>query len=219
MSQDPLSETDRLLNEKDLVKKIEKVIREKKEKGNRPSFLRYTHAHLNLAHKGFEEIWGNWYTGQTPPKLEVDLLCIFEDVQKRIDDALIVAVEMKYFRGSSRSSFYQGLDQVLALSLFGFDGLSLWHLFSGDAEESVIKGHSNAVEEITQGYKLPLFYLAAKVGNDLEFSSYSPAVTTGGVDYYLKWMWDYSRDNRNPLLQSDEVKKRRKTIKAMLQIP
>jgi hypothetical protein len=108
---------------------------------------------------------------------------------------------------------------VLAFSLFGFDGLSLWHLFSGDVEESRIKAHASAAKEILQGHNLPLFYLAARVGDDLQLSSCLPAETTGGVDYYLDWMWRHCADQRNPLLQFEEVRKRRRTIKAMLRIP
>jgi len=205
-------------NEKDLVRAIERGIREGKGEG-KLHWLKYHRIHLNVAHTGFEEILGKWYPGQTAPKVEVDLLCVFEDIQHRIDEVMFVAVEMKYFRPDSKSSFYDGLGQVLALSLLGFDGLSLWHLFSDDVEDSRVKGHAIAANEVLLGHNLPLFYLAAKVGDDLQFSSYSPAETTGSVEYYIEWMCNHIRDNRNPLLQSEEAKKRRRAIKAVLKIP
>ncbi len=205
-------------SERDLVRTLEKAIREGKGEG-KLHWLKYHRIHLNLAHTGFEEILGKWNPGQTTPKVEVDLLCVFEDIHHRIDDVMLVAVEMKHFRANSSGAFCDGLDQALAFSLFGFDGLSLWHLFSGDVVESRIQGHASAAKEILQGHNLPLFYLAARVGDDLQLSSYSPAETTGGVDYYLDWMWRHSADQRNPLLQFEEVRKRRRIMKAMLRIP
>ncbi len=205
--------------EKDLIRAFERAIRGEGGSETAPPWLKYMHTHLNLASTRFGEVWSNWYAGQPPPNLEVDLLCVFTDIQTRIDEVMLVAVEVKYFQPSSKRSFYHGFDQVLAFSLFGFDGLSLWHLFPSDVERSLIMGHASAAIEIVQHHNLPLFYLAAKVGDKLQLSSYSPAETTGGVDYYLQWMSNHIRDNRNPLLQSDEVRKRRRTLKAMLKIP
>jgi hypothetical protein len=95
-------------------------------------------------------------------------------------------------------------------------------LFSGDIDEGIVIGHSSGASEIVERYRLPLFYLAATVGDDLQdlqFTSFHPAETSGDIAYYLEWMWNHARDRRNPLLDSDDVKKRRRTIKAMLKIP
>lgn len=212
--------------EEGLLKAIERAIDENKRKENKLQSLRQWRTHLNLANLGFDEVWNRWCSNQAPPKLEVDLLCVFPGLGSASDEAFLIAVEMKYFDRASKGNFFSGFDQVLAFSLFGFDGLSLWHLFSGDVDEKIIRGYASGAKEITQAYKLPLFYLAAKVGDDLQelqFSSYAPAETTGGIDSYLEWMWNHLRDMRNPLLESDEIgteiRKRRRTIKAMLKIP
>jgi len=210
------------LKEEGLLKAIERAIEEKKQKENKLQSLRAWRTHLNLANLGFDDVWKRWYAGQVPPKLEVDLLCVFPDLGSASDEVLLIAVEVKHFDRSSKGNFFSGFDQVLAFSLFGFDGLSLWHLFSSDVGEGIIKGHSSGAREIVDRYNLPLFYLAAAVSDDLQdvhFSSYSPAETTGSVDYYVEWMWNHARDKRNPLLGSDEVRKRRRAIKAMLRIP
>jgi hypothetical protein len=209
------------LREENLLKAVERAIEEKQSK-NQLQSLRQWRTHLNLANLGFDDVWERWYAGQVPPKLEVDLLCVFPDVGSASDEVLLIGVEMKHFDRFTRGNFFSGFDQVLAFSLFGFDGLSLWHLFSGDIDEGIVIGHSSGASEIVERYRLPLFYLAATVGDDLQdlqFTSFHPAETSGDIAYYLEWMWNHARDRRNPLLDSDDVKKRRRTIKAMLKIP
>lgn len=209
------------LREEDLLKAVDRAI-EEKQRENQLQSLRQWRTHLNLANLGFDDVWERWYAGQVPPKLEVDLLCVFPDLGSASDEVLLIGVEMKHFDRSARGNFFSGFDQVLAFSLFGFDGLSLWHLFSGDVGEGIVRGHSSGASEIVQRYKLPLFYLAATVGDDLQdlqFTSFHPAETSGDIAYYLEWMWNHARDKRNPLLDSDDVRKRRRTIKAMLKIP
>jgi len=84
-----------------------------------PSRLKKLYRLANLAKKDFGGIWSSWYGGHTPPKLEVDIIFVFEDFREEIDDALIIGVEVKYFKGVR--GFYEGLGQTLSYSIFGFD--------------------------------------------------------------------------------------------------
>ncbi|MCD6513823.1 MAG: hypothetical protein J7L07_02760 [Candidatus Odinarchaeota archaeon] len=124
----------KIRNEKDLVNIIYKKL-------NRSSLfdLKSCISLLIWQKKEFENIWSGWYEGIMPPKLEVDLILAFKDLLSVIDDALIIGVEVKYFKDFKGKGFYEGLGQVLSYSIFGFDGLSLWHLFSKDLDEKKFK--------------------------------------------------------------------------------
>ncbi|HID29511.1 MAG TPA: hypothetical protein EYP19_05845, partial [Desulfobacterales bacterium] len=116
-------------NERQFVDSVASVLQ-----GHNSSKVVYSH--VNLATKGFENVWRVWWSGELPPKLEVDLIFAFEDIYREIDEALLVGVEVKYFkldkRGRIALNFYEGLQQALAYTLFGFDGVSLWHVFHSD---------------------------------------------------------------------------------------
>ena len=184
---------------------------------------------LNLATKDFQGIWSGWWEGETPPKLEVDMIFVFEDIKKVNDDALIVATEIKFFRGiTEKRNFFEGLQQALAYSLFGFDGLALWHIFSEEVDDKKVKNYAKATNDIIKGFELPIFYLAAKITNQSKFTSFEPSQTSDqDLDYFVTWMGNSCRDKRNCLLfkdiplgpKSEDIKKRRNTLKVMLKIP
>lgn len=212
-------------NETNLKKEIFKRLNQ-----NKPSDLKRIEKFVNLANKNFEGVWSGWYKGETPPNMEIDLLFAFEDFHKMIDDALIIGTEVKFFK--ELSGFYEGLGQVLSYSLFGLDGLSLWHLFSKEVEENKIQNFANATKGIIEGFNLPIFYLCAKIidEEELKIKSFAPSEgTEGEIKYFVEWMRDYVMDKnkRNPLLfedkplgpRPDEIRKRRKTFKAVFRIP
>lgn len=213
-----------IMNEKELVRLMCEELSQ-----NKPSDLKKVENFVNLAIKGFEGIWSGWYKGQTPPKLEIDMIFAFEDFNRRIDDALIIGIEVKYFK--ELRGFYEGLGQILSYSIFGLDGLSLWHLFSEDVEDEEIQPFANAVIEIIRGLNLPLFYLCGKITDEspLKIRCFEPSVIMAGrdVNFFAGWMRDYCREIRNSLLfeskplgpSLEEIRKRRSTLKVMLKIP
>lgn len=75
-------------NETAFLKAIDRAIGEEKRRGNQLQSLRTWRTHLNIAALGFDGLWHTWYPNQAPPKLEVDLLCVFpglesHEVQRR----------------------------------------------------------------------------------------------------------------------------------------
>ncbi|NVM55782.1 MAG: hypothetical protein HWN66_18930 [Candidatus Helarchaeota archaeon] len=211
-----------------LVKKFHEMIAQKKERENQPYWLKGVHSHVNLASKGFRCIWSSWWKGETPPKLEVDMIFVFEDIKKAIDSALIIGTEIKFFRDISKRNFYEGLQQVMAFAVFGFDGLALWHLFPEEVNDKLIENYAQATQEIINGFDLPMFYLAAKVTGQFKFKCFAPAqISQYDLDALVSWTGNSCSEKRNPLLfaevplgpGSGEIKKRRNTLKVMLKIP
>lgn len=172
-------------DERTLVNTIYKSL-----KHNEPYGLKKLNKFVNLANKDFESIWSGWYEGETPPKLEIDMISTFEDHQRIIDDALIIGVEIKYFK--DLRGFYEGLGQIQSYSVFGFDALSLWHLFSKDLDEGKIQNFADATKEIIAGFNLPIFYICGRIidEEELRIKSFAPSVGNieGDVKYFVEWM-------------------------------
>jgi hypothetical protein len=218
--------------ERDIVKRLHKMILQKKKEENKPYWLKLCDKHVNLAGKNFQRIWSKWWKGGTPPKLEVDFIFVFEDVSKLLDEALIVATEVEYFRGG-RKNFFEGIQQVIGFSIFGFDGLSLWHLFPEETSDTVVDNYAGAVEEIIRGFKLPIFYLAAKITDEFKLKCFSPwrSLEEQDVEYFVNCLHRIDPKERNPLLGLDpeqkphallnveEIRKRRNVLKVIFQLP
>ena len=200
---------------------------------DKPFNLKKIEKFFNLANRGFKDIWTGWYSrGKTPPNLEVDIINVFEDIRKKIDDALIIATEVKFFKDLKNRGFYEGLGQILSYSIFGFDGLSLWHLFQKDIDGDKIQNFSNATKQVLIGFNLPIFYLCGRLVDEekLIIQSFAPSVgNMGSLKYFVEWMCKHvGEDNiRNILLFEDkpldsyaeEIQRRRKTLKVTLKIP
>jgi hypothetical protein len=213
-------------DEKSLVNRIFEELN-----NNCPYGLKRLYKFVNLANKDFESIWSGWYEGETPPKLEIDMIFTFEDHQRIIDDALIIGVEIKYFK--DLRGFYKGLGQILSYTIFGFDGLSLWHLFPKEVDDSKIQNFANATKEIIEGFNLSIFYICGRIidERELRIKSFAPSLVgiDGDIKYFVEWMRNsvYDKNNRNLLLfeskplgpTSEEIRKRRKTLKVILKIP
>ena len=142
-----------------------------------------------------------------------------------IDKALIGSIEIEYFssRDLNKKNFYVGLQQVLAFSIFGFDGLSLWHVFAPEIEENVIENYATTASELISGFNLPIFYLAMKIMNaeDFRLKCFEPTRLENTLEYYIDWLNKYwiVETNRNPLLQRNEIRNRRNLLKTILKVP
>jgi hypothetical protein len=191
---------------------------------------RVAYKRVNLATKRFEEVWKVWWTRELPPKLEVDFILAFEDPQREIDEALLIGIEVKYFKPNQKSrirlNFYEGLQQALAYTLFGFDGISLWHVFYKGLPDETVRSHSQATKRLVDEFKLPVFYLATRLvteGDEIGLEYFAPAFVTEpmGLDYAVRWIRHYftDKENRNPMREDREVRRRRSTIKTLLGIP
>lgn len=203
-------------DERALVKNLKTLFEEIKL-----SSLKKTFIHINLARKEFHKIWSDWWKTMIPPRLEVDMIPIFEDLIE-LNKVFMVGVEVKFFKDRKRN-FYDGLQQVLAFSLFGFDSLVLWHIFSEELENKVIDEYITPVNEMVEGLNLPIVYFATKLTDDFKFEFFSPwnLYSSAKVDaaYLLTSMRDLCNKRRNPLLNQEEFEKRKKLLKLILKIP
>lgn len=211
------------MNENELVRLIGKTFEE-----NKPSRLKKIFVHVNLATKKFTDIWASWWETEIPPRLEVDFIFAFEDIKKVIDDLLLVAVEVEYYR-DKRKSFYDGLQQALSFGIFGFDSLVLWHIFDEELNIELISNYSKATAEIISGFDLPIIYMATIISKDLKFRFMYPwgTLRSENSNYVISSLMDLCLNKRNPLLSVskplsppvEEIRKRRNTLKVMLKIP
>jgi hypothetical protein len=201
-------------SEKELVRKLEELFVAKKVSGLKKIFT-----HTNLATKKFRDIWSGWWETESPPRLEVDIILTFEESR---DGVFIVGVEVEFFRDESKN-FYDGLQQIFAYGLFGFDGLVLWHIFLEEMGDKIIDRYVKPVKEIVDGFRLPILYLATKVTKDFQFEFFAPWAHYSSAKYdasdVLSLLKRECEKNRNPLLYTEEIKKRRNTLKIILGIP
>jgi len=202
-------------DERSIVRDISRIFDEEK-----PPSLKKVIRHTNLATKRFREIWSEWWGDEVPPKLEVDLILVFEDRVR--DDVLLVGTEVEYFKGRAKS-FYDGLQQALSFALFGFDSLVLWHIFSDNMEDHEIERYVRPLNEIVEGLELPIVYLATKLVGDGKFEFFAPykfySSNVVDVRYLLEAIMGQCDGKRNPLLSREEVVRRRKMMKVLLEIP
>jgi hypothetical protein len=212
------------LSERKFINKLYELILKEKELGKH-GWLRGVYKNKNLSTKEFQDIWSGWWKGKLPPRTEVDIILVFEDPMEVLDKALIGCIEIEYFsiKDITKKNFYEGLQQVLAFSIFGFDGLCLWHTFSPEIEEKVIENYANTMGELINGFKLPIFYLAVRIldEKELRMKSFRPLHLEEKVEYFIGWLNSYwlVKENRNPLLKDNEIKNRRKILKILLKIP
>jgi hypothetical protein len=192
-------------NEKELVKSLKKTF----EEIDYP-FLKKIYVHTNLATMRFHEIWSEWWESEPPPRLEVDMILVFEDLQNS-KEIFIVGIETKYFTGKKRN-FYEGIQQILSFGLFGFDSLLLWHIFSENVTNKIIEGCTHSVQEIIEGYNLPVSYFGTKLVDGLHFEFFSPQEEYSSIKreagYLLHSMHKICNRKRNPLLNREEIEKK-----------
>ena len=200
------------MNEKELVKEIKKKVEEWKI-----GFVKKVFTHFNLGSTKFEELWKDWWEKEAPPRMEVDFIFVFAD----FNDILMPGVEVKYFR--EKEKFYYGIEQTMAYSLFGFDSVVLWHIFDEKMENSVIEGYVKAIAEIMKGFDLPFVYFATKIYEDMKFEFFSPRQFYSSqridIENVLERMKEKCKEVRNPLLENEEVRKRKRVLKTILRIP
>ena len=201
------------LKEKALVRHLKELFEREP-----PTFLKKIYAHVNLSTKKFREIWSQWWQGEAPPRLEVDMVPLFE----LREDVLLCGVEVEFFRNESKN-FTDGLQQAISFGLFGFDSLVLWHIFSETMKNSEIDGYARPMREIVEGLDLPIVYFATKLSENNRFEFFAPSnyysSTMVEPSFLLKRMKDECEKKKNPLLKNQRVLNARKTLKIILKIP
>ena len=203
-------------NEKEMVKKLHDLLRVENPRGLRKSYI-----HVNLATRKFHDIWADWWKTAIPPRLEVDMIPVFDELTE-VDKAFTVGVEVKFFKDEVKT-FYDGLQQVLSFGLFGFDALALWHVFSPKLDNADVEKCSKPVKDIVEGLGLPITYIATKLTGDLKFEFFAPwemySSSQMSIGYVFSSMRNLCNEKRNPLLNKSEVEKRKRILKVILKIP
>ena len=173
----------------------------------------------------WHEIYGapfNVPTSLVPPlQPEIDMILC--------KDNELTAVELKYFKrkgGGLNHSFYEGIEQTLALLRWGFDHAALWQLF----EESITKeelwfygGWTWAfLHDVPErgGLNLPIeftFYLIRQSKGGYDFRPVQPMPENGGVRLVLTLppydpRFNIRYRHRNPLLRCPDVQRLRNMI-------
>ena len=115
-------------------------------------------SNINLASRKFGEHWMNWWEAIPPPaQPQIDLLV----VDKKLN---LFAIELKYFRKSLRGnrkvnwSYYEGIDESLALLRFGFECVNLWHCFDKELPEYFRIQYQSTVSWLIEELDLPIVY-------------------------------------------------------------
>jgi len=184
---------------------------------SKPHGLKSVHKHVNLSRRGFVEVWQGWFHAKTIPQLEVDLITVYEEQDL---EPFIMATEVKYFKQKRGRNFYEGLQQILAFGLFGFDALSLLHIFPRESEDDYIQASTKATQEIIERFRLPVTFIAGKYLRKGQIRCYFPVqLGENSADYVMSWTKNLCSEKRNPAVRDQEVVKRRKTLKVLLKIP
>jgi hypothetical protein len=183
-----------------------------------------------LKNKRFREIIEKWYGKKIPHVVaEPDLILVFEDYNRLVDDSIISAIEIKYFKENPHldkklRQAYREFGQPLRDLIFGFDTAILWHIFSKEINEEKIKNYSQLLEDTIQKLDLPIIYIATKFVQN-KFKIFQPwDIDYSDINYIIKCLKGLFENKRNPLLNiketSDEsIKSYRSAIKVALGIP
>ena len=174
--------------------------------------------------KFYEDILKTYYGSHAPLFMaKPDIVPIVEDYayyihnKGVIDEWLLVAVELKYFKSYDEKQWrdaYREIGQPLRYYMYGFDSAVLWHIFDREIDDDTVKAYSNVVGEAVEKLKLPIAYFSTKIIDEGKFLVFKLLELGGSSDvgYIVNWMINYCRDNvRNPLLPHDkEIVERRK---------
>jgi len=167
-----------------------------------------------------------WYGLKTPwLAAEPDLILVFEDYRRVVDDAMLVAVELKYFRADKRlhnklREAFRGIGQPLRYLAFGFDSALLWHVFDREVgEDIIIKPYTKSVKDVIEKLRLPLAYIATSVFNG-KFKLFQPwHIEECDVDYVASSIRGLCDSKRNPAIERQDVTRMRSALKISLGIP
>lgn len=207
-----------VLKERTVVEKLAAKLRDRNQNFARDSdqHLGEVHTWVNPARSPrVNSLLRSLYGGLTPRmQPEIDI------VLKKGED--IRAIEVKFFKIRSNDSlslsYYEGIDQALALLMYGFNKTALWHVFDQDIELSkVITYGSVAQVFIVEQLRLPINFTAIRLersAQNYEFTPTKPILRDYNSmevvhalslvkihDPRLKFVWTAT----NPLLEDGRV--------------
>ncbi|MFY3740494.1 MAG: hypothetical protein HMLIMOIP_000933 [Candidatus Nitrosomirales archaeon] len=69
-----------------------------------------------------------------------DILVLDRKLQRGLKRKRIMAIEVKYFRAEHQYVAYEGIDQAASLLLYGFDYVSLFHIYDYELQNKINRG-------------------------------------------------------------------------------
>jgi len=181
-----------------------------------------------MSSKDFEDVLGRFFGAYAPMYVaRPDIIIVAEDAKRVVDEWLLVAIELKYFRDLESERKLRGafreIGQPLRYYLYGFDSAILWHIFEESADREVLRSYGNLISEVIEKLKLPtVLFLTEIVGED-DFLVFKPLETgsPSNCGHIIRWMLNYCDEQvRNPLLPHDkEIKERRRALKIAFKVP
>ena len=105
-----------------------------------------------MSRKDFEDVLGRYFGAYAPMYVaRPDIIIVAEDAKRVVDEWLLVAIELKYFRDLENSrkferslrGAFREIGQPLRYYLYGFDSTILWHIFEGSADKEVLRSYGN----------------------------------------------------------------------------
>lgn len=165
---------------------------------------------------GFEAILSRYFDAYAPKYMaRPDIIIITEDFKKVVDEWLLIAIELKYFKDSEnmkkfeedlRKAFRE-IGQPLRYYLYGFDSAVLWYVFEENAEKEILRSYGNMVSEVIKKLKLPMVLFLTKIVDKDNFLVFEPLEigSPSNQRYVIRWILTYCGDRvRNPLLPHDK---------------
>ncbi len=192
------------------------------------SFVKEIFSGAMIPKKPYEDMLVKYFGAHAPMIMaKPDIVLIIDDYRKVIDEWLLVAIELKYFKRSKDGRWrgaYRNIGQALRYHIYGFDSAVLWHVFEENISSDFARTYSNVISEIIERLKLPIIYFSTKIINETQvyFHVFKPLELGGlsDVRYIIRWMINCCRDIRNSLLPYDkEIVERRRVLKGVLRVP
>ncbi|RLE51566.1 MAG: hypothetical protein DRJ20_01910 [Candidatus Methanomethylicota archaeon] len=139
---------------------------------------------------------------------DVDLVLVFDDVDRIIDEYVFVALKVDYMDKKSGfdgklSSALKSFEQLVKLYELGFDAVVLWHYFDWEVKDDVVRSFCSKVGEAVEKLPLPVIYFATKALDSRVFKMFKPfeVESRSDVASIAQWMSNIVRDyGRNPLI-------------------
>lgn len=110
---------------------------------------------------------------------KIDLIVIYNDYNKIIDDHIILALKIECI--DERSNIKERLEKsikeiplIIKCYNLGFDSTCIWHYFSREVKEQIIRDFCIKVNEAISKMELPIIHLATKIMIGNTYKLFSP---------------------------------------------
>jgi len=116
--------------------------------------------------------------GKFAPRLQPEI----DIILRKGDDIRAIEVKLFHHEKNNRLSrpYYIGIDQALALLMYGFNSVALWHIFDEKIPSNLVTSGVNAQIFIRHKLELPIDFTALllrKKGNNYSFHPLKPIMT------------------------------------------